>query len=163
MNRLVIALSVLVIAAGAAAAPPAAGGKTPELKLETLDGKSFDLAQQRGHWVVLNWWATWCAPCRKEMPDLSAFADAHKDVRVLGLAYEETEADDIKAFLKQHPVDYPMARLDLDSPPKDFDAPRGLPMTYLIAPDGTVAERFLGPVTGAQLSERIAKAGKPGS
>ena len=155
MKRIATLLAAVALAASAAAAPAA-----PELKIETLDGKSFDLAQQRGHWVVLNWWATWCAPCRKEMPDLSAFQQARKDVVVLGLAYEETEADDIKAFLKEHPVSYPMARLDVENPPKDFDVPRGLPMTYLIAPDGSVAERFLGPVTAAQLAERIAKAPK---
>ena len=156
-RRIALAIAALVLALAAHAAPDA---KTPELKLETLDGKSFDLAQQRGHWVVLNWWATWCAPCRKEMPDLSAFQESHKDVRVLGLAYEETDADDINAFLKQHPVSYPMARLDVENPPKDFDVPRGLPMTVLIGPDGAVAEKFLGPITSAQLAERIAKGAK---
>jgi len=158
MNR--IAMSLLSTLAFAALAMAASAAKVPELKLETLDGKSFDLAQERGHWVVLNYWATWCAPCRKEMPDLSEFHKSRKDARVLGLAFEETEADDIKAFLKEHPVSYPVARLDVDNPPKDFDVPRGLPMTYLIAPDGTVAERYLGPVTAAQLAERIAKPGK---
>jgi len=157
MKRMKVAVAALLLALAAHAAP---GARTPELRLETLDGKSFDLARERGHWVVLNWWATWCAPCRKEMPDLSAFQDAHKDVRVLGLAYEETEADDIKAFLAQHPVSYPMARLDVENPPQDFDVPRGLPMTYLIGPDGAVAEKFLGPITSAQLAARIAKGAK---
>ena len=154
MNRIALLLGALVLASAAQGAP---AGKLPELKIETLEGTAFDLAQERGRWVVLNWWATWCAPCRKEMPELSELHSSRKDVRVLGLAYEETDADDIKAFLKQRPVSYPVARLDVDHPPKDFDVPRGLPMTYLIAPDGTVAERYLGPITGAQLAERIAK------
>jgi thiol-disulfide isomerase/thioredoxin len=155
MNRIV----TMLLAASLAAAANAAG-TLPQLKLQTLDGKSFDLAQELGHWVVLNYWATWCAPCRKEMPDLSAFQAARKDVRVLGLAFEETEADDIKAFLKEHPVSYPVARLDVDNPPKDFDTPRGLPMTYLIAPDGKVAKKFLGPVTSADLGVFIREAAK---
>jgi thiol-disulfide isomerase/thioredoxin len=155
MKSIVLLLAFMLGAAGAAAAAPAT--KLPALKLATLDGGSFDLAQQRGKWVVLNYWATWCAPCRKEMPDLSKFNTSRKDVAVLGLAFEESEPEEIVKFLKEHPVSYPVARIDVDAPPKDFDTPRGLPMTYLIAPDGSVAERFLGPITIEQLTESIAK------
>jgi hypothetical protein len=81
-------------------------------------------------------------------------------VQVVGLAYEEIERADMEAFLKEHPIPYPFAVVDVYSPPADFDTPRGLPMTYLIAPDGKVAKRFLGPVTSEELDKLIADAEK---
>lgn len=133
----------------------------PALDIVTVDGKSFSLAQQRGQWVVVNIWATWCSPCLKEMPDLSALDALREHVSVIGLAYEDIAAEDMRAFLEEHPVVYPIAIIDMNNPPADFDSPRGLPVTYLIAPDGRVAERFLGPVTAVQLETAIAAAGGP--
>jgi thiol-disulfide isomerase/thioredoxin len=131
-------------------------GAGPALAIDTLDHGRFDLAGHRGQWVVVNFWATWCAPCLKEIPDLSAFHDSREDVTVIGLAYEEIEPDDMRAFLRKVPASYPIAIVDVYDPPAAFDTPRGLPMTYLIAPDGTVARQFLGPVTSAELAEAIA-------
>jgi thiol-disulfide isomerase/thioredoxin len=148
---LALILSALLPAASAFAAMPA----HPALQLTTLDGKPWTLAAQHGHWVVVNFWATWCVPCIKEMPAISAFVTSHANVRAVGLAYDDSPAADIRAFLKKHPVSYPVAQVTLDQPPKDFDEPRGLPTTYLIAPDGHVAKRFVGPVDGVSLGEAI--------
>ena len=149
-------------AAPTAAAPakPAASEETPKpdfpkLAVKTFDGQVFDLAAHRGKWVVVNFWATWCNPCLKEIPDLDAMDKARVDVLVIGLAYEEIERADMEAFLKDHPMSYPIAVIDVYNPPADFETPKGLPMTYLIAPDGKVASRHLGPVTSEQLSAEI--------
>jgi len=133
----------------------------PTLQISTIDGARYDLSQHRGKWVVVNFWATWCAPCRKEMPELSALDAMREHVEVVGLAYEEIEPDAMKAFLQKHPVVYPIAVLDVYAPPADFATPRGLPMTYLIAPDGKVAKQFLGPVTSREIEDAIAAAGGP--
>lgn len=151
--RCALALAVVLVAPVQAAMPA-----TPTLKVTTLDGKPYDLAAQRGHWVIVNFWATWCIPCIKEMPDISHFVSTHKDVSAIGLAYDDSALSDIKAFVAKHPVSYPIAQVGLDNPPKDFDEPRGLPTTYLIAPDGTVAKRFVGPITGDVLAAAIADA-----
>ena len=151
MPSLLLAALLLGSAAPAQAAMPA----QPALKVTTLDGKPFDLAAQRGHWVIVNFWATWCVPCIKEMPDISRFVTRHANVRAIGLAYEDSDKADIQAFLAKHPVGYPIAQVTLDSAPKDFDDPRGLPPTYLIAPDGHVAKRFVGPVTAQSLGAAI--------
>jgi len=140
---------------------PAAASDTPELRIATLDGKTYDLAEHRGKWVVVNFWATWCAPCIKEMPELSALDAMREHIEVIGLAYEEIDKADMEAFLKKHPVSYPIAVVDVTDPPKSFDTPKGLPMTYLIGPDGKVAEKFLGPVDAKKLEDAIAKAGGP--
>ncbi|KZC19820.1 hypothetical protein RHOFW104R3_29155 [Rhodanobacter denitrificans] len=143
--------AALAFATPAQAAMPA----QPTLHVATLDGKTFDLAAQRGKWVIVNYWATWCVPCIKEMPDISRFVTAHNNVTAIGLAYEDSEPADIKAFLAKHPVAYPIAQVSLDQPPKDFDEPRGLPTTYLIDPDGKVAKHIVGPVTEASLEGLI--------
>lgn len=155
------------VAASAPAEPappaeaPAEPPSRPTLLVETLDDGTFDLASQRGGWVVVNFWATWCKPCLKEIPDLTAFDAARDDVRVIGLAYEEITPDDMRAFLQKHPAGYPIALLDVYDPPADFETPRGLPMTYLIDPDGEVAKKYLGPITSEMLAADIAAAGGP--
>ena len=131
----------------------------PQLQVPTVDGKSYDLASHRGKWIVVNFWATWCAPCLQEMPELSALHAMRSNVEVIGLAYEDIELDEMQAFLKEHPVAYPVAIIDTFSPPKDFATPRGLPMTYLIAPDGKVARQFLGPVNAREIEQAIVAAG----
>jgi thiol-disulfide isomerase/thioredoxin len=141
-----------VSAAPAEPAKPAVDMERPTLKIATLDGARYDLAAKRGRWVVVNFWATWCSPCLKEMPELDALDAEREDIEVLGLAYEEIEPADLRAFLDKRPVKYPVAIVDVYDPPADFPTPRGLPMTHVIAPDGTVAKRFMGPVTKDELA-----------
>lgn len=129
----------------------------PELRVKTLDGVMFDLAEQRGKWTLVNYWATWCGPCIQEMPELSALAAMREHIRVVGLAYDEASEDELRAFLKKHPVTYPIARIDVYEPPKDFGAPRGLPTSWLIAPDGQLARKYTGPLTASMLDEDIAR------
>lgn len=151
MTRFTLMLAGLL--AFVAVAPTYAAPSTkPELKVTTLSGATFDLAAQRGKWVLVNYWATWCRPCIKEMPDISAFVKAHKQVAAIGLAYDEAEPEAIRAFLKKRPVSYPVARIDTMNPPAAFGEPMHLPITYVIAPDGTLAKRFDGPVTAKELA-----------
>lgn len=142
-------------------ATPAASVARPTLRVATLDGKTFDLAEQRGKWTIVNFWATWCGPCLKEMPELSALDAMREHIVVVGLAYEDNTPEAMQAFMKEHPVVYPIALIDVYDPPKDFETPRGLPMTYIIAPDGAVAKQYMGPVTARMIEDDIAKAGGP--
>lgn len=150
---LLFALVLLPLAASADGSPA-----RPALSVTTTDGATFDLAAQRGKWVIVNFWATWCSPCLKEMPDISKFVAGRKDVAAIGLAYDEIDAEELVAFIKKHPVGYPIAKIDVYDPPKAFETPRGLPTTYLIAPDGTVAKHFVGPITALDLDKAIAAA-----
>lgn len=131
----------------------------PTLDLPTIDGGRYQLADHRGKWVVVNFWATWCAPCLKEMPELSAMHTLRSNVEVVGLAYEETTAETLTEFLRQRPVTYPIAIADPYAPPADFATPRGLPMTFLVDPEGKLAHQFLGPVTAMEIEQVITDAG----
>ncbi len=130
--------------------------EVPTLQVKTIDGADYDLAGKRGNWVVVNFWATWCAPCLKEIPDFNQFDAARKDVEFIGLAYEEISVADMQTFFKEKvKPDYPVSIVDPFNPPADFETPRGLPMSYLIAPDGKVARKFLGPLTSAEIASTI--------
>lgn len=149
-------------AAPAASAPAAAPAKAapgdrqhPRLQVALVDGSRYDLAQHRGRWVVVNFWATWCGPCLEEMPELSKLA-SRGEVDVIGLAYEDIEPKAMQDFLAERKPAYPIAILDTANPPPDFETPRGLPMTVIVAPDGSVAKTVLGPITLAVIEQAIA-------
>src|ERR1700733_6203196 len=94
----------------------AATAQKPALNVTTLDGQSFDLSKQSGKWVIVNYWATWCSPCLKELPDISAYVTAHKDkVAAIGLDFEDSDKADVEKFLKTHVLSYPVAQVDVDN------------------------------------------------
>ena len=130
-----------------------------DFTLQQLGGGDVSLSDYRGEWVVVNYWATWCAPCRKEMPELSALHDERPDVTVLGLAFEDVEDNDFVDFLATAPVSYPILKVDVYEPPEPFGAPRVLPTTIILDPAGRAVKAFLGPVTRESI-ERFLDAGE---
>ena len=115
--------------------------------LQQLHGETVSLSDFRQKWVVLNYWATWCAPCRKEIPDLSSLHEAREDIIVLGLAFEDTEMENFDEFLEEFHPSYPILLVDVYAPPEPFGAPKVLPTTIILNPEGVPVKTYLGPVT----------------
>ena len=120
-----------------------------------VNGVQLDLATLDDQFVVVNFWATWCKPCRKEIPDLSELHTRRADITVLGLAFEEASPEQIVEFLQVIPASYPVALVDVYNPPQQFGTPRVWPTTLVISPAGVLLKKFVGPVTGAQIEAVI--------
>ncbi len=127
----------------------------PDFELPALDGKNYRLSQFRGQWVVVNYWATWCAPCRKEIPELSELHTERDDVVVLGIAYEDTGPEVFKTFLDEYNPSYPILLPDVYDMPEALDIPRVLPTTFIVNPGGNKVRTYMGPITRAELERAI--------
>ncbi len=152
----IIVMSVL--AAGGAFAEPV------DYSLPDLNGKNHSLADYKGKWVVVNYWATWCPPCQEEIPDLVDFHDRHKDVDavVIGINFEDIGQKQLETFVDSFLISYPVLRSE-PLPATPLGPVPGLPTTYIIAPDGSPVARQVGPVTGKQLDDYIAKKKQQGN
>jgi len=126
-----------------------------DFTLQQLHGEEISLSGFRGKWVVLNYWATWCAPCRKEIPDLSALNEARDDIIVLGLAFEDTDIENFDEFLEEFHPAYRILLVDVYAPPEPFGAPRVLPTTIILNPGGYPVKTFMGPVTREDIESFI--------
>ena len=144
----------LILATGAAQAEFETD-EPVDFSLQQLGGGEVALSDYRGKWVVVNYWATWCAPCVKEMPELSALHEAHEDIVVLGLAFEDVDDADFNEFLEDAPVSYPILKVDVYEPPQPFGAPKVLPTTIILDREGRSVKAFLGPVTGEDIIDFI--------
>lgn len=121
----------------------------PELALENLSGQSVNLAELRGETVVLNLWATWCPPCRREMP-LLAEVDARDDVTVV-IANQGESLLQVTRYLDAQGLDFTHALLDPDQRLMALTESPGLPTSLLFDANGQLVERHVGELTRAQL------------
>lgn len=131
-----------------------------ETSLLDKNGQTQLLKQWQGKIIVLNFWATWCEPCREEMPELTALHTTYQDnnLTVIGIALDEVEA--IKAFSEEHNIDYPL--LSAEESGAAISAKLGnnksaLPYTVIIKPDGSIANTYFGRVDKALLDETLLK------
>jgi cytochrome c biogenesis protein CcmG/thiol:disulfide interchange protein DsbE len=150
-------------AATRAVRSPLLGKPAPAIESTTVDGQQAGLTALKGKWVVVNFFATWCVPCRQEHPDLVSFSQAHAasgDATVLGVVYSDnTQA--VREFRDDEGGTWPMLTDPKGRIALDYGV-SGVPESYLISPDGVVAAKLLGGVKADDLDRLLnqAKAGR---
>jgi thiol-disulfide isomerase/thioredoxin len=119
------------------------GERAPALIVPTLDGRVFDLASLRGKVVIVNFWASWCSPCRAEMPQLDAFYRQHhaQGLELLGLSVDDAQ-DRATVVRIMKSFSYPAA-MAVAAKVNDFGAPPAVPMTWIIDAKGVVRARLI--------------------
>ncbi len=138
--------------------PPSAdlGHPAPDFTLMTPDGREISLSDFRGQPVLINFWATWCPPCRAEIPALEATArDYNGQAVILGVDVQES-ADSVQAFISEFGMTYPVV-LDGDASVAQTYRVRAFPTSYLVDRRGVIVEIFAGPVSEPLVRSRLAE------
>jgi len=128
-----------------------------EYQLPDTEGQMQSLDQYQGKWVIVNYWATWCGTCMKELPDLVSLHEDNKDkdIVVVGVNFEAIGNDQLKAFVAEQSIPYPVLRSE-PVPITAVGKVPALPTTYIIDPAGKVVAGQVGLVTQQDLEDYIA-------
>jgi len=135
------------------------GNLAPDFTLPTIDGQDVSLSSLRGKKVILNFWATWCPPCRKEMPDIEAFYSKHaKDKNVVVLAINLTSAEmsvnDVKTFIKEYKLTFPVLLAKKEETAVLYQAVT-IPTSYIIDSSGVIRSKRIGPMDQKWMEQQI--------
>ena len=128
-----------------------------DYELPDVDGQMQSLDQYQGKWVIVNYWATWCGTCMKELPDLVAMHENNKDkdIVVVGVNFETIGNEQLKSFVEKLSIPYPVLRSE-PVPVTALGKVPALPTTYIVDPDGMVVAGEVGLVSRQNLEDYIA-------
>lgn len=155
----VLALATRPPASSRTVQSPLIGKNAPAISASTIDGKPFRLADARGRWVVLNFFATWCVPCRLEHDDLVRFQNANEtdgDATVVGVVYSDSDKA-VREFRDAEGGTWPMLSDPKGRISLDFGV-AGVPESFLIDPSGVVVTKILGGIRDTDLETILAQA-----
>ena len=149
MKQFFLALFFLVLGSAATAG---------DFSFNDIAGKQHTLADYRGKWVLINFWATWCPPCLEEIPDLISLHEQHKDkdLVVIGIATDYTDPKVVASFVRDRRISYPIV-LATDSIVAQIGRVEGLPMTYMYNPQGKMVAYNVGALSKKSVEGYIAR------
>ena len=119
--------------------------------IEVFNGPNTNINDLNGNWILINYWADWCAPCIKEIPEINDFAADNKNIKVYTFNFDELEIDDLKPIAKRFNIKVP----SLVTHPRDIwgiETPPAVPATYFINPNGEIAVSLFRPQTKDSLN-----------
>jgi len=129
------------------------GQVAPEFSLQDLAGQTVTLANYRGKVVLLNFWATWCEPCRQEIPALVQLQSNHRHLQILGISLDDS-AEPVRTFKNEFKINYPVAIGDAALATK-YGGILGLPVSFVIDCDGRVSSRRIGEANIPEITGEI--------
>jgi cytochrome c biogenesis protein CcmG/thiol:disulfide interchange protein DsbE len=155
---LIVAVLLIYAVAAGPSEPPQVGNPVPDFQFTALDGSTMNLGAHDGEVVVVNFFASWCNPCRQEAAALEETWRAYQDqgVQFYGIAYKDADSK-AQAFLDEFGVSYPSTVDTGNRSARDYGV-TGVPETFVVGRDGLLVHHFLGPITQAQLSREIERA-----
>ena len=126
----------------------------PNLSLDKIDGQKWNLEDNRGSVVLLNFWATWCAPCREEIPILTSLSKTYKTggLKVVGVSVDSENVAQINKFIKDFKIDY---QIVLAVPGSILSQQQAIPMSLLIDEKGVLSKKYVGAVEKSVLEKDI--------
>ena len=129
-----------------------AGCSDPQMRL--ADGSAANWSDYEGQWLLINYWAEWCAPCRKEIPELNRIHQDGTGVTVLGVNFDGIQGEALTSLMTEMDVQFPVL---LDDPAAHWEQPRPsvLPSTLVISPDGALEDVLVGPQTYEDLARAV--------
>ena len=143
-SRIILFLFISLFLAGMAKAPPLVGGPAPQFELETVDGQTVKLSDLKGEFVVLNFWATWCVACSKEMPEFQKAyqLSGDKNIKIIGVNFGESRKR-VEKFTQDKNLSFPLLLDGFGNTAENYRI-RSLPVTYFISPDGIIRDEIVG-------------------
>ncbi|NIM02993.1 redoxin domain-containing protein [bacterium] len=131
-------------------------GDAPDFTLPDLEGNSLTLSDFKGKVIILNFWATWCPPCREEIPDFVELYEEYKDegLVIIGVNLDRGDSRTVKQFSKNYKINYPIVTGNV-SVTQDYGGIRGIPTTFIIDRKGNIKEKYLGYRSKATFEEAV--------
>jgi len=152
LSRRLLAVLILLTAL-----PGANADELFDYQLRDMDGRLYKVSDYRGKWLIINFWATWCAPCLKEMPELERFYQHNRArAHVWGVSFEDGDKANIVDYVERLGVTFPILGYGQD-PLTGYGEVNVLPTTFVIDPDGLFRHRFEGPITAADIVSGITR------
>ena len=156
MARLILLLLLLIFEPARAGNQPASDELAPEFALKNLKGQTVRLADCKGKVLLINFWATWCAPCRAEMPDLAKLKRAHakRGLEIIGITYPPTNRQSVRRVAKQLKINYPIL-FGTGAIADAYGAGEVLPTTIVVDREGKIRARILGILTPEEFEQSV--------
>ena len=157
MIRLITFLIIcLIMTAIPTVAQIKSGDNAPSITLKDVNGKTISLSQYKGKTVLLNFWATWCPPCRAEIPELIKWQQEYQDqgLQIIGITYPPTNRKKVRAFLNKNKINYPIL-FGSRRTKELFDQGETMPLTIVIDKTGMVKDQIEGIVYADEFEEKI--------